>query len=670
MSQNIRYRAELDGLRAIAVLAVVFYHAKLSLFGYELFKGGFLGVDVFFVLSGFLITSIIFSDLTKNDFSISDFFLRRAKRILPALILILLISSFFAYAFLLPDNLVVYAKTLYSALFFISNFYFFDEDTYVSDSSDYKPLLHTWSLSVEWQFYIIFPFLCIIIFKHFRNNKLKFIVYLLLSSLLLAQLLSSWQPNFSFYLLPTRMWELLAGSAVAILLMENTVNISNSYYKIMPSIGLLIILLSIFFIDDKITHPSVITMLPILGACIIIFFSRQRDIATSLLSIKPVIFIGAISYSIYLWHQPLFVFYRVKVGSIDVQSSIMLILLSVALAIVSFYFIEKPFRKRHLTLWKWGIMLISVLALIIFAGLAIIKNGFSDSAGERLSPLAKKMYEDFKTPEFRRLESTTKGTNYLSGEATPLCGNRDPFDACRFGDQSWVVIGDSYAGSFEYALQTDLARQGKGIISLAYEQCSFVSDNLWFGTAPECPEINRRRWEVIKAFTDKKTFLIAANYAQFKDTKHVESSSIENIASEQVTPNKLVWESFADNINRLLSMGHHVVLVYPIPSVRTDVKRDYFRLLDISNGHVGKVYDKSTKGYNAAVSLSEELDEYIKPDPNLIIIRPVDRLCEGHNCMVINKNGGLYNQGSHLSNIGATLVLGTTPFSKPTINSN
>ncbi|WP_227721914.1 acyltransferase family protein [Yersinia proxima] len=632
MSRNLRYRAELDGLRAIAVLAVVFYHAKLSILGYELFKGGFFGVDIFFVLSGFLITSIIFSDLESDKFSIREFFLRRAKRILPALIFILIVTSFFAYRFLLPDSLVVYAKTLLSALFFVSNFYFFDEDTYVSDSSEYKPLLHTWSLSVEWQFYLIFPFLCVLAFRYFKCNKWIFIVCLLLLSLLLAQFLSFWQPNFSFYLLPTRMWELLAGSIVAIV-----------------------------FIDDKILHPSFITAIPILGTCIIIYFSRQNDIATSLLSAKPVIFIGAISYSVYLWHQPLFVFYRIKIGSIDNKTSLMLTVFTVIFAVISFYLIEKPFRKTQLALWKWIVMLVSVLILVIFAGVVIIKNGFADSTGERLSPVAKKMYQEFKVPEFRRLDGNTKGRNYLSGDAVPSCGNRDPLDACRFGDQSWVVIGDSYAGSFEYALQTELAKQGKGIISLAYEQCSFVSDNLWFGTAPECPEINRRRWEVIKAFTDKKTFLIAANYAQFKDTKLVEGASVQGITSEKIAPNQLVWESLADNINKLLSMGHRVVLVYPIPSVRTDVKRDYFRLLDISNGNVGKVYDKSTKGYNAAISLSEELDNYIKPNPNLIIIRPVDSLCDGHNCMIINKNGGLYNQGNHLSNAGAKLVIEQFP---------
>ncbi|WP_186367590.1 SGNH hydrolase domain-containing protein [Yersinia aldovae] len=340
-------------------------------------------------------------------------------------------------------------------------------------------------------------------------------------------------------------------------------------------------------------------------------------------------------------------------------------MISVILAIISFYLIEKPFRKKQLALWKWAVMGVSAFILILFSGVTIIKNGFADSAGERLSPLAKKMYEDFKVPEFRRLESVTTGRNYLSGKPTHLCGNRDPSGACKFGDESWVVIGDSYAASFEYALQTELAKKGKGIISLTYEQCSFVSDKLWFGTAPECPDINRRRWGVINAFSSKKTFLIAANYAQFKDTKLVEGSPGKalsmNVVSEPAAPDELVWVSLASNINKLLSMGHRVVLVYPIPTVRTDVKRDYFRLLNISNGNVGKVYDKSTKGYNAASALSEKLNAYIKPSPNLMIINPVDSLCEGHNCLIINKNGGLYNQGSHLSNAGAKLVLGQLP---------
>ncbi|CQJ60010.1 acyltransferase family protein [Yersinia rohdei] len=176
MSSDItKYRAELDGLRAVAVISVLLYHVKFSLFGYEVFKGGFLGVDIFFVLSGYLITTIIFTQMNAGVFSLKDFFIRRIKRILPAMVAVLLVSSVFAFYFLLPDSLVIYVKTLLASLFFVSNLYFFGEDTYVSDSSEYKPLLHTWSLSVEWQFYLIFPFLCLWLFKRFKNKKLTII---------------------------------------------------------------------------------------------------------------------------------------------------------------------------------------------------------------------------------------------------------------------------------------------------------------------------------------------------------------------------------------------------------------------------------------------------------------------------------------------------------------
>ncbi|WP_145491216.1 acyltransferase family protein [Yersinia rohdei] len=658
MSSDItKYRAELDGLRAVAVISVLLYHVKFSLFGYEVFKGGFLGVDIFFVLSGYLITTIIFTQMNAGVFSLKDFFIRRIKRILPAMVAVLLVSSVFAFYFLLPDSLIIYVKTLLASLFFVSNLYFFGEDTYVSDSSEYKPLLHTWSLSVEWQFYLIFPFLCLWLFKRFKNKKLTIIFSLFLLSLVLSNILAYRQPNFAFYMLPSRMWELMAGSIVAIIILENKLNIGKIYYKVFPVVGLILITLSILFINDGILHPSVITLIPVLGTCLIILFSRDKNLASNFLSLKPMIFIGAISYSIYLWHQPLFVFYRIKIGEISMSTSILLILLSIVISVLSFYLIEKPFRTKQLSRWKLIVISASPIILIMFSVFILVKNSSSDQTETFMSPLAKKMYEDFKVPEFRRLKGNSEGKNYLSGEKTIDCTNRSPLEACKFGDESWVVLGDSYAASFEYALQNELAEKGHGIISLTYEQCSFVSEKLWFGTAPECPEINRQRWQVINNFTDKKTFLIAANYAQFKDVKVVQEGEKKSNGMP-VVGEELVWESLAENINKLLSLGHRVVVIYPIPSISTDVKIEYFRLLNMTNSHINKVYDKRTKGYYAALSLGETLDNSLTSNPNLIIIKPVDSLCSDNRCLIINKDGGLYNNGNHLSNAGARLVLG------------
>lgn len=539
----------------------------------------------------------------------------------------------------------------------MSNLYFFGEDTYVSDSSEYKPLLHTWSLSVEWQFYLIFPFLCLWLFKRFKNKKLTIIFSLFLLSLVLSNILAYRQPNFAFYMLPSRMWELMAGSIVAIIILENKLNVGKIYYKVFPVVGLVLITLSILFINDGMLHPSVITLIPVLGTCLIILFSRDKNLASNFLSLKPMIFIGAISYSIYLWHQPLFVFYRIKIGEIGMSTSILLILLSIVISVLSFYLIEKPFRTKQLSRWKLIVITASPIILIMFSAFILVKNSSSDQTETFMSPLAKKMYEDFKVPEFRRLKGNSEGKNYLSGEKTIDCTNRSPLEACKFGDESWVVLGDSYAASFEYALQNELAEKGHGIISLTYEQCSFVSEKLWFGTAPECPEINRQRWQVINNFTDKKTFLIAANYAQFKDVKVVQEGEKKSNGMP-VVGEELVWESLAENINKLLSLGHRVVVIYPIPSISTDVKIEYFRLLNMTNSHINKVYDKRTKGYYAALSLGETLDNSLTSNPNLIIIKPVDSLCSDNRCLIINKDGGLYNNGNHLSNAGARLVLG------------
>lgn len=360
MSSDItRYRAELDGLRAVAVISVLLYHAKLSVFGYELFKGGFLGVDIFFVLSGFLITTIIFSKMNNGTFSLNEFFIRRIKRILPAMIFVLLSSSIFAVIFLL-----------------------------------------------------------------------------FLISLILSNFLAYRQPNFAFYMLPSRMWELMAGSIVAIIISENRVNVKRPQYRNLPVIGFVLIILSIIFIDDKILHPSIITLIPILGTCLIILFSREQDIASYLLSLKPMIFIGAISYSIYLWHQPLFVFYRVKIGEISVLMAIILVLLSIIFSVLSFYLIEKPFRKKQLSRWKWVAIIVSSITLILFSIFVLLKNSSADQTDNLMSPLAKKMYEDFRVPEFRRLKGNSKGSNYLSDKKALECTNRNPLEACRFGDES------------------------------------------------------------------------------------------------------------------------------------------------------------------------------------------------------------------------------------------
>ena len=214
---KLNYRPEIDGLRAIAVVAVIFYHAQITIFGYRFFKGGFIGVDIFFVISGYLITSIILKELlTNGSFSFKHFYERRIRRILPALLFVMLVSLPFAWIYLLPSSFVDFSKSILYSLGFSSNFYFYySGQQYGAESGLLKPFLHTWSLSIEEQYYILFPIVLLIIYKYFNKYLIQILILGFIISLGLAEWGNRNYPSLNFYILPTRGWELLAGSILA-----------------------------------------------------------------------------------------------------------------------------------------------------------------------------------------------------------------------------------------------------------------------------------------------------------------------------------------------------------------------------------------------------------------------------------------------------------------------
>ena len=251
---KINYRPEIDGLRAIAVMAVIFYHAQITIFGYQPFKGGFIGVDIFFVISGYLITSIILRELiTTGSFSFKYFYERRIRRILPVLLLVIIVSLPLAWLYLVPKNFIDYAKSILYSLGFISNIYFpISGQAYGDISSLLKPFLHTWSLSVEEQYYILFPVFLIISFKYFKSY-LGFILGIgFLLSFGIAEYGSTNFPGFNFYLIPSRGWELLAGSLLAYFEIKFGQRKNNKILiLILPGIGLFLIGHSIFFLMTR-----------------------------------------------------------------------------------------------------------------------------------------------------------------------------------------------------------------------------------------------------------------------------------------------------------------------------------------------------------------------------------------------------------------------------------
>ena len=373
---KINYRPEIDGLRAIAVLSVIFYHAQLTLFDYKIFQGGFIGVDIFFVISGYLISLLILKELeVTGKFSFSYFYERRARRILPALIVVIVVSLPLGWIYLLPDGFIEFIKSILYSLGFTSNFYFhFSGLQYGTQDGLLKPLLHTWSLSVEEQFYIFFPIILIIIYNFFRKYLLTVLLFGFISSLLIAEWSSKNYPSASFYLLHTRMWELIAGSLLAYFeISGKRLTKNNRLNFILPFFGVLFIGYSIFFFNDKIFHPSFYTVLPVLGVCLIIWFSNKDELITKILSTKIFVGIGLISYSMYLWHYPIFAFARIKSDIPSQYDKFEWIILTILLSIISYFFIEKFFRNKKTNFLKFFSIFL-FMVIIFFSSIFVIYN--------------------------------------------------------------------------------------------------------------------------------------------------------------------------------------------------------------------------------------------------------------------------------------------------------
>ena len=365
---SIKYRPEIDGLRAIAVGAIILSHAQITILGHQPFKGGFIGVDIFFVISGYLITSIILKELVnKGTFSFKHFYERRVRRILPVLLFVMLVSLPIAWMYLLPSNLLEFSKSILYSLGFSSNFYFHYSGLEYSVQGLKHPFLHTWSLSVEEQYYILFPIVLLITFKYFKKYLIDVLILGFIISLGLADWSSRNYPSASFYFLHTRMWELLAGSMLAYFEITLGHRSQNRILNlILPFIGLILIAHSIIFFNDKMYHPSFYTLFPIIGVCLIIWFSNKKEIITKILSTKLFVGIGLISYSLYLWHYPIFVFAaKLNIADGNIFIKLLMGIFVLILSISSYYLIEKPFRTTKIKPKKFFLFLFLKFLLVL-----------------------------------------------------------------------------------------------------------------------------------------------------------------------------------------------------------------------------------------------------------------------------------------------------------------
>jgi peptidoglycan/LPS O-acetylase OafA/YrhL len=431
MQENpMTYRPEIDGLRAIAIVAVLIYHAAFTLMGHAVLPGGYVGVDVFFVISGYLITSIMRRELEAGTFSFARFYLRRARRILPALVLVILGTTLAAMALLRFEALREYYSTAFAALWSFSNFMFWQQDGYYTAPSDLKPLLHTWSLGIEEQFYLLFPLLLVLLHRFARHRLIPTLLLLVVASLLLAQYGSRHFPDATFFLLPTRAWELLVGALLA--LMHGAIP-AQPRRALLANLGLGLIVLSLFVFDRETQHPSFVTLLPVVGAALVLRFSAHdpSGTATRLLRSRWLVGIGLISYGLYLWHFPLFALYRYTLGEPAAAVKLGLLLSTLLLALASFHIVERPLRFSG-AISGARFLKGMVLAVVVLSGTSAVGLSKLDEASATLAIADR---------EFDLDAEKQKRFSRIAEDCTAL-----GWDQCNqpiSGQRNILIIGDS-----------------------------------------------------------------------------------------------------------------------------------------------------------------------------------------------------------------------------------
>ena len=649
---KLTYRAEIDGLRAIAVTAVILYHAQITIFGHKLFKGGFIGVDIFFVISGYLITSIILKELiTTGTFSFKDFYERRVRRILPVLLFVMLVSLPFAWMYLLPNSLIDFSKSILYSLGFGSNFFFhYSGLQYGADDGLLKPFLHTWSLSLEEQFYILFPIVLLITFKYFRKYFIHILIFSFVISLVLAEWGSRNHPSFNFYVLPTRGWELLAGSMLAYFEFTGR-GAARFEYKILnlilPSVGLFLIGHSILFFNDKMFHPSFYTLSPIIGVCLIIWFSDKNEMITKVLSTKLFVGIGLISYSLYLWHYPIFAFSKItefKNGQIYRQ--IFLGITIFVLSIISYFLIELPARKNKKFIQIFILVFFGFLTLIFINTKIILKQGFSQ-----------------RVPLIISNSLTISPWNILNNNNNEICHNKK--DGCKFTSSSnkkVYVIGDSHMGSLLFDLKNNIIKKNYSFITSTLGGCIlFPGFNKIIKNKID-PLCNNSYFSDLINQLDKENdsiIIIGGRYQLYFD--QIKNNQNFSFKKDKNNSSLSLEDSFKNAV-KMLAKKNKIILLYPKPELGFNLPNRIFNMQRNNKDFKNKIKNDpvliSYNDFKESSKLSFKLLESIN-DKNIYKVKPHLLFCNNkhlNKCTTHNDKFLFYYDDEHPSLEGAMLI--------------
>jgi peptidoglycan/LPS O-acetylase OafA/YrhL len=625
----MEYRREIDGLRAVAVVPVILFHA-----GVHAFSGGFVGVDVFFVISGFLITSLIASEIQTGRFTIVQFYERRARRILPALFLVMLVCLPLAWQWLLPNDMRRFSESLIAVSTFSSNILFYLSTGYFG--SEVKPLLHTWSLAIEEQYYVLFPLILMAAWKFGRRSVIALLAVVAVASLATAQWYAFRNPTFDFLMLPTRFWELLVGALVALASpSEDTSSHGHLLRQLGASLGVALILIAIFAFDETTPFPSFYALVPTLGTALIIASgSARQTLVGKLLASKWLVGIGLISYSAYLWHQPMLAFARHRVAG-EPSEALMLTLGFGALvpAYFSWRYIEAPFRDRKRFARKQIFLYAGAgSALFILVGLlGVVTEGFRSRM----------------PPAVLAIDISRQHEQWLNAAGCNLHGEHLVLAECIRGEQSAqpkvALLGDSHAESLTYELAAAFNSHGASFASLVRAHCALnfheqpaVSDE-----GRQCQAYQR---EILNLTSKFDTFIVFTR---------------RDLPGEAPAAYMRAFEENTQSIEDLLAMGKQVILVYPIPVYTTRIA-EYMEKNILFYGGKLPMLAVDSRQFEARTKFYYDGYDAIGPSPNLKRIYSNELLChrvEKNNCVTAIDGMPLYWDESHLSNAGARLIV-------------
>lgn len=586
------YRKEIDGLRAIAILAVLIYHAQISVLDTRVLVSGYLGVDIFFVISGYLIGKILMIEMDRTGrISFLRFYERRARRILPALIGVSLASLVAAWFYLLPEDFVDFSASVIASFLFVSNIFFYVETTeYSADTALLEPFLHTWSLSVEEQFYLIFPLVMLALFRWQRQRILAGFLILSAISFVFAAIYTRLDPDLSFYLPFSRIWEMLAGAIVARLELRRSRWLAIGWARRwLPLVGCVLILVPVFVALPAHAHPGPATIVPVLGTALVLAYGSTGGAVGAVLASRPMIVIGLLSYSLYLWHFPIFAFGRMSAVDPGLSDKVVWILAAIVMSVVSYAIIEQPFRNRAVIGGRvFGSSLgIAMLAVFMSNSAVLVSDGFSDRVPSALRP--------YDGPIGYR--SLTDGTR--------RCHNH-PDDICRLeiddaSDVTVVLTGDSHADTLSDDLFAKLRELKIGsYVHMTSSGCPVILGFTVDGRRHCSTDRQQKRMDLIDEISARsKTIVIyfARTPVYLTGTRYDGGPG----RVEGGPPFKHVIDGDrTENLVKTLDRISHsadLIIVYPMPELGIHAQRYFLdRIRPVAPGKLERVMSQSPLG--------------------------------------------------------------------------